>query len=95
MDPGVWVKPRLSPALTRGSRPDSNSRPAVQISNPLPPRYIPWRLTRTYTYKEKIKTTREGRQQQNIRDIQSRRQIQDSLDQLSKLSDTLNKSNLV
>jgi hypothetical protein len=45
--------------------------------------------------KEKIKTTREGRQQQNIRDIQSRRQIQDSLDQLSKLSDTLNKSNLV
>jgi hypothetical protein len=33
---GERVKPRLSQALTRGARPDSNSRPAVQISNPLP-----------------------------------------------------------
>jgi len=40
--PGEGVKPRLSQALTRGARPDSNSRPAVQISNPLPSRYAPW-----------------------------------------------------
>jgi hypothetical protein len=33
--PGKEVKLRLSQALTRGARPDSNSRPAVQISNPL------------------------------------------------------------
>jgi len=39
--PGEGVKPRLSQALTRGARPDSNSRPAVQISNPLPSRYTP------------------------------------------------------
>jgi hypothetical protein len=38
--PGEGVKPRLSQALTRGARPDSNSRPAVQISNPLPSPYI-------------------------------------------------------
>jgi len=38
---GEGVKPRLSQALTRGARPDSNSRPAVQISNPLPSRYAP------------------------------------------------------
>jgi hypothetical protein len=36
------LKLRLSQALTRGARPDSNSRPAVQISNPLPLRYAPW-----------------------------------------------------
>jgi len=42
--PGEGVKPRLSQALTRGARPDSNSRPAVQISNPLPSRYAPWGL---------------------------------------------------
>ena len=36
-------------------------------------------------YKERIKTTREGRRQ-NIKDIQSKRQIQDSLEQISKLS---------
>jgi len=29
MGPGERVKPRLSQALTRGARPDSNSRPAV------------------------------------------------------------------
>ena len=39
MDPGERVKPRLSQALSRGARPDSNSRPTVQISNPLPSRY--------------------------------------------------------
>jgi hypothetical protein len=33
---GERVKPRLSQVLTRGARPDSNSRPAVQISSPLP-----------------------------------------------------------
>ena len=32
-------KPRLSQAFTRDARPDSNSRPAVQISSPLPSRY--------------------------------------------------------
>jgi len=31
--PGERVKPRLSQALTRDARPDSNSRPPVQISN--------------------------------------------------------------
>jgi len=40
--PGEWVKPRLSQALTRDARPDSNSRPVVQISSPLPSRYAPW-----------------------------------------------------
>jgi len=40
--PGEGVKPQLSQALTRDARPDSNSRPAVQISNPLPSRYAPW-----------------------------------------------------
>ena len=35
------VKPRMSQALTRDARPDSNSRPAVQISNSLPSRYDP------------------------------------------------------
>jgi len=34
--PDEGVKPRLSQVLTRNARPDSNSRPAVQISNPLP-----------------------------------------------------------
>jgi len=42
MGPGERVKPRLSQALTRGARPDSNLRPAVQISSPLPSRYAPW-----------------------------------------------------
>jgi len=36
---GERVKSRLSQALTRDTRPDSNSRPAVQILNPLPSRY--------------------------------------------------------
>jgi hypothetical protein len=40
--PGEWVKLRLSQALTRGARPDSNSRPAVQISSLLSSRYAPW-----------------------------------------------------
>jgi hypothetical protein len=39
---GERVKPRLSQALTRGARHDSNSRPAVQISNLLPSRYASW-----------------------------------------------------
>ena len=42
VDPDERVKPRLSQTLTRGARPDSNSRPAVQISNPLPSRYAHW-----------------------------------------------------
>jgi len=42
--PGEGVKLRLSQALTRGARPDSNSRPTMQISNPLPSRYVPWGL---------------------------------------------------
>jgi hypothetical protein len=42
VSPGERVKPRLSQALTRGARPDLNSRPAVQISNPLSSRYAPW-----------------------------------------------------
>jgi hypothetical protein len=42
--PGEQVKPRLFQALTRGARPDSNSRPAVQISSPLPSRYTLWGL---------------------------------------------------
>jgi hypothetical protein len=33
-----------SQTLTRGARPDLNSRPAVQISNPLPSRYASWGL---------------------------------------------------
>jgi len=40
---GEGVKPRLSQALTRDARPDSNSRPAVQISNHLSSRYAPWK----------------------------------------------------
>jgi len=43
--PGEGVKPRLSQALTKDARPDSNSRPAVQISNPLPSRYTSWKHT--------------------------------------------------
>jgi hypothetical protein len=34
--PDERVKPRLSQVFTRDARPDSNSRPAMQISNPLP-----------------------------------------------------------
>jgi hypothetical protein len=41
MGPGERVKLRLFQALTGGVRPDSNSRPAVQISNPLSSRYAP------------------------------------------------------
>jgi hypothetical protein len=44
MGPGEQAKLRLSQTLTRGARPDSNSRPAVQISSPLPSRYAPWGL---------------------------------------------------
>jgi len=40
--PGERVKPRLFQALTRGARPDSNSRPVVQISSHLPSRYVHW-----------------------------------------------------
>jgi hypothetical protein len=32
---GERVKPQLSQALIKGAHPDSNSRPAVQISSPL------------------------------------------------------------
>jgi hypothetical protein len=42
MGPGKRIKPRLSQALTRSARPDSKSRPAVQISSPLPSRYASW-----------------------------------------------------
>jgi hypothetical protein len=35
------VKPQLFQALTKGARPDSNSRPAMQISNLLLSRYVP------------------------------------------------------
>jgi len=41
MGPDERVKPRLSQALTRGARPDSNSKPAVQISRFLPSHYAP------------------------------------------------------
>jgi hypothetical protein len=44
VSPGERIKPRLSQALTRGARRDSNSRPAVQISSPLPLRYVSWDL---------------------------------------------------
>jgi len=40
--PSEGVKPWLSQALTRDACPDSNSRPAVQISNLLSSRYAPW-----------------------------------------------------
>jgi hypothetical protein len=43
------VKPRLSQALTRGTRPDSNSKPAVQISNPLSSCYDIWEPFRDIT----------------------------------------------
>jgi len=36
MGPDKGVKSRLSQAFTRGARLDSNSRPTMQISNPLP-----------------------------------------------------------
>jgi hypothetical protein len=39
------VKLWLSQTLTRGARPDSNSRPAVQILSLLPSRYVPWGLS--------------------------------------------------
>jgi len=42
--PGEQTKHRLSRVLTRGARPDSNSRPAMQISSLLPSRYAPWGL---------------------------------------------------
>jgi len=38
--PGEGVKLRLSQTLTRDARLNSNSRPAVQISNPLSSRYV-------------------------------------------------------
>ena len=41
--PGERIKPRLSQALTRDARPDSNSRLAVQILSLLPSRYVPRR----------------------------------------------------
>jgi hypothetical protein len=40
--PGEGVKPRLSQTLIKDARLDSNSRPTVQISNPLPSCYAPW-----------------------------------------------------
>jgi len=39
---GEQVKLRLSQALTRGARPDSNTRPAMQISSSLSSRYATW-----------------------------------------------------
>jgi len=44
MGPDEEIKPRLSQALTRDARSDSNSKPAMQISNSLPSYYIPWGL---------------------------------------------------
>jgi hypothetical protein len=52
VDPGERVKPRLSQTLTRVAHPDSNSRPAVQISSPLPSRYVPWREKVVLTLKD-------------------------------------------
>jgi len=40
MSPGKGVKLRLFQALRRDARPDSNSRPAVQILNSLSSRYV-------------------------------------------------------
>jgi hypothetical protein len=48
--PSERVKLRLSQVLTRDARPDLNSRPAVQISSPLPLRYVPWGYTCRYMY---------------------------------------------
>jgi len=42
MDPGERVKSRLSQALIKGTRPDSNSRLVVQISSSLPSCYAPY-----------------------------------------------------
>jgi hypothetical protein len=42
--PGEGVKPRLFQTLIRDARPNSNSRPAMQISNSLPSRYTSWKL---------------------------------------------------
>jgi hypothetical protein len=50
LGPGERVKPRLSQALTRGARPNSNSRLAVQISSPLPSRHAPWGPHRILAY---------------------------------------------
>jgi len=41
---GERVKPRLSQALTRDARPDSNLRPAVQTSSLLSSCYSSWGL---------------------------------------------------
>jgi hypothetical protein len=38
------VKLQLSQVFTRGARPDSNSRPTMQISSPLLSRYAFWKL---------------------------------------------------
>jgi hypothetical protein len=38
--PDKKIKPRLFKALTKNACPDSNSRPAMQILNPLPSRYV-------------------------------------------------------
>jgi hypothetical protein len=48
VSPGKRVKPRLFQALTKGTCPDSNSKPAVQISNPLPSRYARWKQEKQY-----------------------------------------------
>ena len=48
--PGERVKSRLFQTLTRGARPDSNSRPTVQISSSLPSRYAPWGLDFDYLH---------------------------------------------
>ena len=42
MGPGERVKPRLSQVLIKDVRPDSNSRPAVQISSFLLSRHASW-----------------------------------------------------
>jgi len=52
--PDEGVKPQLSQALTRDARPDSNSRPAMQISNPLPSRYACWGLNTPSQVSQKL-----------------------------------------
>jgi hypothetical protein len=58
MGPGERVKPRLSQTLTRGARPDSNSRPAVQILNSLSSRYASWGLKPWNPFSVITKTSR-------------------------------------
>jgi len=73
---GEGVKPRLYQALIKGARLDSNSRPAVQISNPLPSHYVPWKYifllllinaTRARIYKELIENWKKAERSDHIK----------------------------